>query len=77
VGLEWGPLSLVSATDELLGRKSSGSSLETRDYGRRDPSPCPRGTICQQNLALTGPANGGRSVGVVRSWNHATEFFFL
>jgi hypothetical protein len=29
VGLEQGPLSLVSTIEELLGRKSSGSSLET------------------------------------------------
>jgi hypothetical protein len=29
VGLERGPLSLVSTTEELLGRNSSGSSLET------------------------------------------------
>jgi hypothetical protein len=28
VGLERGPLSLVSKIEELLGRKSSGSSLE-------------------------------------------------
>jgi hypothetical protein len=32
-----GPLSLVSTTEELLGRKSSGSGLENREYGRRDP----------------------------------------
>jgi hypothetical protein len=38
VGLERGPLSLVSTTEELLGRKSSGSCLENREYGRRDPS---------------------------------------
>jgi hypothetical protein len=38
VGLERGPLSLVSAIEELLGRKSSGSGLESREYGRRDPS---------------------------------------
>jgi hypothetical protein len=37
VGLERGPLSLVSTVDELLGRKSSGSGLENRDYSRRDP----------------------------------------
>jgi hypothetical protein len=36
VGLERGPLSLVSAIEELLGRKSSGSGLESREYGRRD-----------------------------------------
>jgi hypothetical protein len=37
VGLERGPLSLVSTTEELLGRKSRGSGLEYREYGRRDP----------------------------------------
>jgi hypothetical protein len=31
VGLERGPLSLVSTTEELLGRKSSGSGLETEN----------------------------------------------
>jgi hypothetical protein len=31
VGLKWGPLSLVRTTEELLGRKSSGSGLENRD----------------------------------------------
>jgi hypothetical protein len=38
VGLERGPLSLVITTEELLERKSSGSGLDSRDYGRRDPS---------------------------------------
>jgi hypothetical protein len=37
VGLERGPLSLVSTSEELLGRKSSGSGQENRDYGRKDP----------------------------------------
>jgi hypothetical protein len=36
VGLERGPLSLVSTIEELLGRKSSGFSLESREYGSRD-----------------------------------------
>jgi hypothetical protein len=38
VGLERGLLSLLSTTEELLGRKSSGSVLEIREYGRRDSS---------------------------------------
>jgi hypothetical protein len=38
VGLERGPLSLVSRTEELRGRKNSGSGLEDREYGRRNPS---------------------------------------
>jgi hypothetical protein len=35
MGLERGPLSLVSTTEELLGRKNSGSALENREYGRK------------------------------------------
>jgi hypothetical protein len=38
VGMVRGPLSLLSTTEELLGRKSSGSGLEIRKYGRRDLS---------------------------------------
>jgi hypothetical protein len=38
VGLEQGPLSLVSTVEELLGRKSSGSGLENRNYGRKETS---------------------------------------
>jgi hypothetical protein len=38
VGLERGPLGLVSTTEELLERKSIGRGLEIREYGRRDPS---------------------------------------
>jgi hypothetical protein len=38
VGLERGPLSLASTIEELLRRKSSGSGLENRKYGHRDPS---------------------------------------
>jgi hypothetical protein len=37
VGLKRGPLSLVSTTEELLGRNSSGFGLENREYGRGDP----------------------------------------
>jgi hypothetical protein len=67
VGLEQGPLSLMSTTEELLGRKSSGSGVENRQYGRMDPSRWPRGTLYPQKLALTSPTGGGRSVGIVRS----------
>jgi hypothetical protein len=37
-GQERGPLSFVSTTEELLGRESSDSGLEYREYGCRDPS---------------------------------------
>jgi hypothetical protein len=36
VGLERGPLSLVSTTEELIRRKSTCSGLEKRYYGRGD-----------------------------------------
>jgi hypothetical protein len=75
VSLERGPLSLVSTTEELLGRKSSGGSgLESREYGRMDPSRWPHGTLHAQKLALTSPTRGGRSVGRVRS--RTQEFNF-
>jgi hypothetical protein len=38
MGLERAPLGLVSAIEELLERKSSGFGLESRAYGRRDPT---------------------------------------
>jgi hypothetical protein len=66
VGLEWGPLSLVTTIEELLERRSSGSDLESREYGS---------TIYSQKLALTSPTSGGRSVVIVRSRTQATELF--
>jgi hypothetical protein len=77
VGLERGPLSLVSTIEELHERKSGGSGLEIREYGRRDPSRWRRGTIYPQKLALISPTSGGRSVGLVRSWTKATEFLLF
>jgi hypothetical protein len=73
VGPERVPLSLVSTTEELLGRKSSGSGLESREYGRRDPSRWPRGTLYQQNVGT----NFAGSVGIFRSRNQAKEFLVL
>jgi hypothetical protein len=69
VGLEWGPLSLVSIIEELLGRNASGSGLESREYDTKPLYP--------QNLTLTSPTIGGRSVGIVRSQTQATEFVCL
>jgi hypothetical protein len=74
VGLERGPLSLVSTTEELLGRNSSGSGLETRGYGRRDPSHLLHVTLYHQKLTVASPTRGRRSVGIVRSRTQATVF---
>jgi hypothetical protein len=74
VSLERGPLNPVSTIEELLERKSSGSGLESREYGRRDPSRWPRGTLYSQTLALTSPTSGGHSVRIVRSRTQTMEF---
>jgi hypothetical protein len=49
VGLERGPLSLVSTIEELHGRNDSGSCLENREYARRDQSYWLLGTPSAQN----------------------------
>jgi hypothetical protein len=67
VGLERGPLSLVSTTEDLLERKSSGSGLESREYGRRDSSRWPHVTLYQQKLSLTSPTSNGRYSSLVDS----------
>jgi hypothetical protein len=62
VGLERGPLSLVSTIEEILETKSSGSGLENRDYGRRDPLRWPRDNVYPQKVG-TNLADRRRSLG--------------
>jgi hypothetical protein len=50
VGLERDPLSLVSTIEELNERTSNGSGLETREYGRRNPSRWSRYTLYPQKV---------------------------
>jgi hypothetical protein len=57
-----------------LEEQNSGSGLESREYGRRDPSLWPRGTLYPQTLALTSPISGFRLVGIVPSQIQAMEF---
>jgi hypothetical protein len=73
VGLERGPLSLVSTTEELLGIRSSCSGLENREYGR-GISNADHVASSPQKLVLTSLTSGGRSVGIIRSWTQTTEF---
>jgi hypothetical protein len=58
MGVERGPLSLVSTIEELFGRKCSGSGL---GYGHGDPLRCPRDTLYPEKLALTSLTSGGCS----------------
>jgi hypothetical protein len=76
VGLERGPLSLVSTIEAVLERKGSGSCLKNRDYAYRGSVVLTTQTpLYPKKLALTSPTSGGRSVGIVRSWTKAVEFF--
>jgi hypothetical protein len=77
VGLEQGPLSLMSIIEELLGINSSGSGLENREYGRGDSLHWPHDTLYPQKLALISPACGGRSVGIVRLRTKTTGFICI
>jgi hypothetical protein len=76
-GLERGPPSLVSTIQELLERKSRGSGLENREYGRRNKSRRLRDTLYPQKLAPTSPTSGGHSVDIVGSRTQATDFICL
>jgi hypothetical protein len=67
VSLQRGPLSLVSTVEELLGRESSGSGLDSREKDCRNPLRWPSETLYPQTLALTSPTSGGRSVCIFRS----------
>jgi hypothetical protein len=74
VGLERGPLSLVSATEELLDRKVAtpvykveNTALGIRHSDHVAPS-------VSKQLANTPLTSGSRSVGIVCSRTHTIEF---
>jgi hypothetical protein len=67
----------VSTTEEQLERKSSGSGLENRDYGRKGSAALTTAPLYPKTLALTSPTIGGRLVGIVRWRTKAAECFFF
>jgi hypothetical protein len=60
--------------EELLGRNSSSSSLENREYSSGDPLHWPRDTLYPQKLPLTSLKSDGRSVGIVCLRTRVTEW---
>jgi hypothetical protein len=48
----------MSATEELLERKSSGSGIKIWEYGCRNPSRWPRGNLYPQKLVLSSRSLG-------------------
>jgi hypothetical protein len=78
VDLERGPLGLARKTEKILRKKSSGSGLENRDYGRKGSSTLTtRHPSIRKKLALTSPTNSVRSIGIVLSHTKATELLLL
>jgi hypothetical protein len=78
VGLERGPLSLVSTIEELLERKSSSSSLENRDYVLGIRSADHATPVYLLKLALTSrQAAVARSVSFARGIRPQTLFCSL
>jgi hypothetical protein len=72
MGLERGPLCLVSTTEELLDRKVAASVYKTENtaVGIRHADH----VVFPQKLAITSPTIGGRSVGIVRLRTQTMEF---
>jgi hypothetical protein len=75
VGLERGPLSLMSTIEELLGRNSSSFGLENWEYDCGDSLRWTHDTLYPQKLVLTSPKCGCHSAGIVRLRTKATEIF--
>jgi hypothetical protein len=57
-----------------LGFQNIYITFPNLEYGRRDPSLWPRGTLYPQKLAITSPTSGGRSVNIVCSRTQTMEF---
>jgi hypothetical protein len=74
VGLERGPFSLVSTTEELLDRKVLARVWKTEStaVGIRHADHLAPSILIK--LAVTSPTIGGRSVGIVRSRTQTMEF---
>jgi hypothetical protein len=74
MGLERGPISLVSTTEELLDRKVAAPVYKTENMTVGISHADHVAPSISKKLAITSPKNGGRSVGIVRSQTQAMEF---
>jgi hypothetical protein len=76
VGLERGPLSLVSNLRSYLEEIVAAPGLQNRSYDRRDSLRWPRDPLYPLKLALASLTGGDRSIGIVllRTQNHGVIF---
>jgi hypothetical protein len=75
VGLERGPLSLVSTTEERLDRKVAAPVYKTENTAVGICHADHVAPSIRKKLAITPPTSGGRSVGIiVRSRTQTMEF---
>jgi hypothetical protein len=77
VGLERGPLSLVSTTEELLDRKEAAPVYKTENTAvgiRHADHVAPSN---RKKLEIPSPTIDDRSVGIVRSRTQTMEFSFF
>jgi hypothetical protein len=75
VGLERGPLSLLSTTEELLDRQVAGPVYKTENTSVGIRHAYHVAPSISKKLAITSATSGGRSVGIVRSRTQTMEFF--
>jgi hypothetical protein len=74
VGLERGPLSLVSTTEELLDRKVAAPVYKTENTAVGISHADHVAPSIRKKSAITSPTSSGRSVDIVRSRTEAMEF---
>jgi hypothetical protein len=75
MGLERGPLSLVSTIEELLERKISGADLKSENTGAGTRHADHVAPSIRKKLALASTTSDGRSVGIAYSRTQVTDFF--
>jgi hypothetical protein len=75
VGLERGPLSLVSTREELLDRKVAAPVQKTENTGVGSHHADHVAPSISKKLVIASPTSCGRSVGIVRSQTQTMDFF--
>jgi hypothetical protein len=76
VGLERGPLNLMSTTEELLDKKVAAPVYKTENTVVGICHADQVASSIHKKLAITSPTSSGCLVGIVHSWTQTMEFSF-